>query len=82
MHKENDLGDARRGPVLKPPGKERITILLDKDILAAFRERVSDTGRGYQTAINQALRDYLASELLETTLRQVIREELQKAGKP
>ena len=43
MRKEYDLSDAKRGPVLKPPGKERITILLDKDILAAFRERVSDT---------------------------------------
>ena len=80
MRKEYDLRDAKRGPVLKQPGKERITILLDKDILAAFRERVSDTGRGYQTAINQALRDYLASDVLETTLRRVVREELRKAG--
>ncbi|MCY4058394.1 MAG: BrnA antitoxin family protein [Gammaproteobacteria bacterium] len=80
MRKEYDLSDATRGPVLKPPGKERITILLDKDILAVFRERVSDSGRGYQTAINQALRDYLASDALETTLRRVVREELRKAG--
>lgn len=76
MRREYDLSTAQRGPVLKPPSKERITILLDKDILAAFRERVSDTGRGYQTAINQALRDYLTRDTLETTLRRVVREEL------
>lgn len=80
MRKEYDLSNAEKGAVLKSPGKERITILLDQDILAAFRERVSDTGRGYQTAINQALRDYLASDGLETTLRRVVREELRKAS--
>lgn len=80
MRKEYDPSDAKRGPVLKSPGKERITVLLDQDILAAFRKRVSDTGRGYQTAINQALRDYLHTVALETTLRRVVREELRKAG--
>ena len=29
--------------------------------------------RGYQTAINQALREYLASDELEVTLRRVVR---------
>ncbi|MDE0421769.1 MAG: BrnA antitoxin family protein [Gammaproteobacteria bacterium] len=76
MRKEYDLSNAKRGPVLKPPGKERITILLDKDILAAFRRH----GRGYQTVINQALRDYLAGDTLETTLRRVVREELRKTS--
>ena len=42
--------------------------------------RASDTGRGYQTAINRALREHLASEGLETTLRRVVREELRNAG--
>ena len=80
MRKEYDLTDAARGPALKQPGKTRITILLDRDILAAFRARASDTGRGYQTAINQALRDYLANDELEATLRRVVREEIRKAG--
>ena len=80
LRKEYDLTDAVRGPALKQPGKTRITILLDRDILAAFRARASDAGRGYQTAINQALREYLANDELETTLRRVVREEIRKAG--
>ena len=62
------------------PGKTRITILLDGDIIAAFRARAENTGRGYQTAINQALREYLANDELEKTLRRVVREELRKTG--
>ena len=64
MRKEYDLGGAKRGPVIKEPGKRRITILLDKEILAAFRARAASTGRGYQTLINQALRDSLATDEL------------------
>ena len=80
MRKEYDLADAERGAVLKQPGKTRITIMLDRDVLAAFRARAADTGRGYQTAINQALREHLAADDLERTLRRVVREELQNAG--
>ena len=35
--------------------------------------------RGYQTAINQALREYLASDDLKATLRRVVREEIRNA---
>lgn len=80
MRKEYDLGDATRGRAVDKPGKTRITIMLDDDVVAAFRARASDTGRGYQTAINRALREHLASEGLETTLRRVVREELRNAG--
>ena len=76
MRKEYDFSDATRGPAVAQPGKTRITIMLDADIVAAFRARASDTGRGYQTAINRALREYLANDELETTLRRVVREEL------
>ena len=54
MRKEYDLSGAGRGAVVKESGKRRITILLDTEILAAFRERAASTGRGYQTLINQA----------------------------
>ena len=80
MRMEYDLTDATRGAALKQPGKTRITIMLDGDVLAAFRARAADTGRGYQTAINQALREYLSADDLEHTLRRVVREELRKAG--
>ena len=79
MRKEYDLADATGDAVLKQPGKTRITIMLDADVLAAFRARAADTGRGYQTAINQALREHLAAGHLEDTLRRVLREELRKA---
>lgn len=76
MRKEYDLGDATRGAVIREPGKQRITIMLDSDVIAAFRERAVESGRGYQTLINQALRDSLADIELEETLRRVMREEL------
>jgi uncharacterized protein (DUF4415 family) len=63
-----------------PPGKTRITIRLDVDILQWFREKVNERGGGnYQTMINEALRAYIQHQdkLLEETLRRVIREELQ-----
>lgn len=80
MRKEYDISNAKRGAVVKEPGKQRITIMLDSDILAAFRERADESGRGYQTLINQTLRDSLARGELEAMLRRVMREELQNAG--
>ncbi len=60
------------------PGKTRITIRIDDDVLAWFRERVHASGGGnYQSLINQALREHIirSKERLEDTLRRVIREE-------
>jgi uncharacterized protein (DUF4415 family) len=83
MKKEYDFKKAKRGPVLPSPGKTRITIFLDDDILKEFRARAEEAGRGYQTMINDGLRQYLGKALRpidEETLRRVIREELKKAG--
>ena len=42
------------------PGKTRITIRLDHDILEWFKRKVHEAGGGnYQTLINQALREYM-----------------------
>lgn len=38
-----------------PPKKERITVLVDADVLEWFKQQ----GRGYQTRINQVLRRYM-----------------------
>ena len=85
MKKEYDFARGKRGPVIKtPPGKTRITIRIDDDVLAWFRERVHDAGGGnYQTLLNHALREYISSqdESLENTLRRVIREEFPGARK-
>jgi uncharacterized protein (DUF4415 family) len=83
MEKEYDFSQGKRGPVLRQKGKTRITIYLDDDILDAFRERADNAGSGYQTMINQALREYLdasAAPLDEKTLRKVLREELRATG--
>jgi uncharacterized protein (DUF4415 family) len=83
MKPEYDFSQGQRGPVLPmPPGKERITIRLDADILDWFRAQASAQGGGnYQTMINQALRAFIEShrvEPLEEVVRRVVREELQK----
>ena len=81
MRKEYDFSKGRRGAVLQSPGKTRITIRLDDDLLEWFREQAHAAGGGsYQTMINAALRDYVTSsrEPLRKTLRAVIREELSR----
>ena len=85
MKKEYDFSKDKRGAVIKtPPGKTRITIRLDDDILEWFRDQVDKAGGGsYQSLINQALREYISSRQvsLEDTLRRVIREEIKPYGK-
>jgi uncharacterized protein (DUF4415 family) len=81
MREEYDLSNAERGAVIAPaPGKTRITIRIDTDLLNWFREQVHNAGGGsYQTMINDALREHVQnrSGALEETLRRVIQEELQ-----
>lgn len=80
MRKEYNFSQAKRGPVVPvPPGKTRITIRLDDDLIQWFKDQVHAAGGGnYQTLINDALREYAEKkrEPLEETLRRVIREEL------
>jgi len=80
MKNEYDFSAGKRGAVAATPaGKSRITIRLDDDILAWFRDQVHAAGGGnYQTLINEALREHIQQrrEPLEETLRRVIREEL------
>jgi hypothetical protein len=85
MRKNYDFSGARRGAVLASPGKTRITIMLDDDILAHFRARGDRAGVGYQTLINEALRRALPRGKASTRddqpvtageLRRILREEL------
>lgn len=87
MKDEYDFSGGRRGAIDPlPPGKTRITIRLDNDVLDWFRDQVEAAGGGnYQTIINGVLSDYIArqrensqpqGEPLETMLRRVLREEL------
>ena len=81
MKKEYDFSKGKRGAVVPRRGKTRITIYIDNEVLNAFRARAEKEGQGYQTLINQALREHLnRSALDEDTLRRVIREELRAVG--
>jgi uncharacterized protein (DUF4415 family) len=81
--KENyDFSQAQRGAVIAQPGKTRITIYIDDDVLETFRTRSDAAGKGYQTIMNAALREYLDKAkppLDEEILRRVIQEELRAA---
>lgn len=84
MRKEYDFSKAKRGPVVTPAkGKTRITIRIDDELLAWFKQQVNDAGGGnYQSLINAALHDHIKrkNEPLEATLRRVLREELRATG--
>ena len=80
MRKEYDFSRGKRGPVIASPGKTRITIMIDDDVIEGFRARAETAGRGYQTLINEVLRAALAEDDRPVTakmLRKILREELQ-----
>lgn len=82
MRDEYDFSNAKKGAVLASPGKTRITMMLDDDIIDYFRARAEAAGCGYQTEINRVLRDYLSNGgglLTLEALRRIIREELRAA---
>lgn len=75
-----DPAYAQRGALNPlPANKARITIRLDQDILAWFKQRVHEQGGGnYQTLINDALRQHIDGHgSLEAMLRRVIHEALE-----
>ncbi len=88
MRKEYDFTDARRAKDVShlaklqeevARGKTRITIMIDDDVLAAFRARAEREGKGYQTLVNAALRVAVmpgSEPVTIDALRRVLREEL------
>ncbi len=82
MRNEYDFSKGKRGAVIASPGKTRITIMLDDEIIEAFRARAESEGYGYQTLINSVLRESVAGAkekqkpITVATLRRVLREEL------
>jgi uncharacterized protein (DUF4415 family) len=85
VRKEYDFSKGKRAAVVASPGKTRITIMLDDDLIEFFRARAETRGIGYQTMINAALRAAVAAEqgqraedrpVTVAVLRQVLREEL------
>ena len=84
MKDRYDFSKGTRGRVVAEPpmqpGKVRITIRLDEDLVDYFGTIADRAGgkAGYQTLINSALREYVEGKTpqWEETLRRIIREEL------
>ena len=55
-----DWSDSRRGALYRPV-KRQITLRLDADIIAWFKQNAPG-GNGYQTDINRALRNHVQRE--------------------
>lgn len=62
------------GRVVLP--KKRVTLYLDATLVERFKQMAGE--RGYQTLINEALKNSLQQSDIEATIRKVIREELKE----
>ncbi len=60
------------------PAKQRVNMFLDAATLAYFKAKAG--GRGYQTLINETLKQAMQAENVETVIRKAIREELRKGA--
>jgi len=79
MRAEYDFSKGKRGAALPQKGKTRISIFIDNAVLDAFRARAQKEGTGYQTMMNEALRQYVSNAeppLTEAILRHVLRQEI------
>ncbi|MBM2805325.1 MAG: CopG domain protein DNA-binding domain protein [Deltaproteobacteria bacterium] len=79
MKKEYNFSKGKRGVVIPQVGKTRITIYLDDAIVKRFKAQSENTGKGYQTLINDALKFYLGQtekRLTAEIVRKIVREEL------
>ena len=76
-----DLDRATFRVGLKPaPRKRRVTILLDTGLVEYFKAQAGE--RGYQTLINETLRQAVEHDDLEERLRRLIREEMRREAVP
>ena len=66
-------GIVRAGGKPVPRGKKRLTMYLDAALVEYFKAKAGT--RGYQTLINEALKQAIERETLEETLRRVLCEE-------
>lgn len=82
MKAEYDFSKGKRGAIMPAKGKTRITIYIDDAVLEEFRAKAEEAGTGYQTMINDALKEYLSESseplVTESVLRRVLQEEMPK----
>jgi predicted DNA binding CopG/RHH family protein len=84
--KDLDFADAK--PVAETPHlaklqaqsgqKTRITMRVDNETLAVFKDRASMVGGNYQTMMNDALRKFAHGLTLSEMLREAVQEGLEK----
>ena len=68
----------RRGPSAAVlPNKQRVNIFLDGAVIEHFKAKAG--ARGYQTLINETLKQAIQAQTLEGVIRKTIREELRRA---
>jgi len=58
------------------PNKQRVNIFLDGAVIEHFKTMAGE--RGYQTLINEALKQAIQAETIEAVVRKTIREELRR----
>ncbi len=83
MKKVYDFSKAKRGAVIPTTGKTRITIYMDDVILKRFKAQSENSGKGYQTLINEALNSDLGiteQAVTQELVRKIVREELAAHG--
>ena len=56
-----DWSNARRG-VFYRPEQQQVTLKLDVNVVSWFKEHAGENGLGYQTEINQTLREHVARQ--------------------
>jgi uncharacterized protein (DUF4415 family) len=59
------------------PNKQRVNTFLDGAVIEHFKSKAGE--RGYQTLINEALKQAIHAETIERVVRKTIREELRRA---
>jgi BrnA antitoxin of type II toxin-antitoxin system len=79
MRAEYDFSKAERKALIPNTGKTRISIFIDNAVLDAFRAKAEAAGIGYQTMMNDALKQFISDAsrpITETSLRKILKEVL------
>ena len=57
MKQEYDFSKGKHGPILRSKGMTRVTMYLDNEVIEAFRAKGDELDLGYQTLINDTLKE-------------------------
>jgi len=86
MIKKKTKSKIKYGNVELEPGtfdprnvKERVTCMIDEDVVNWLRKEATGLGIGYQTLLNMKLRESMQGSA-DDHIREIVREELRKKG--